>query len=272
MKRPIAVTIAVCLLLCAAAYAEGGSGMIPVGQITEISPGIPIDLDGDGDSETIQYEILRDEDGYDTGYRLTVDGFSVEDAGWSMNEKVYALRLDQYDTLILVSDYGPSDDYETHFYLYEDDVLFPAGTIYSLPESMEVNGGIITAPVRGNLLYTWFHDADFGLARCWNAEGKNAAQIYPIPRHLYSMGLIVTLKTDLPVSVSMTNQEIAHTFAEGEEVILCATDDVEWVYIQSIEDGEAGWMRAGGEYGMECLVADQWMDSWDVFEGLLFAD
>lgn len=271
MKRLISLVISV-LLLCAAACAEGGSGAVAVGQITEISPGVPLDLDGDGDQESVRYEIVRDEDGYDTGFRMGIGDAAVEGSGWCMNEKLYALRISEYDTLILVSDYGPSDDYETHFYLYSNDLLIPAGSVFSMPESMNVNDGIITAPVRGKLLYTWFHDADFALANYWGESGETKAHVYQIPRWMYPMGLMVTLKTDLPVVISMADSDEGHTFQAGEEVILCATDDAAWVYVQSVESGAAGWMRAGGETGMECLVNGEWMFSWDVFEGLVFAD
>ena len=55
-------------------------------------------------------------------------------------------------------------------------------------------------------------------------------------------------------------------------VILCSADDQRWVYIEAADGSGSGWMKAGGEYGMECFVGDEPMFSWDVFDGLLFAD
>lgn len=260
------------LMMILPAAAEENQGAVQIGVITEVQLGTPVDLDGSGTTETVQYEILKDEDGWDIGYRMSVNEMIVEGEGWAMNEKVYVLRIDQYDTLLLVSDYGPSDDHETHFYLYNEDALLSVGSILAHPENMRVENEIITAPVRGKLLYTWFHDADFALASYWGEDGEADACIYQIPRYLYQMGLMVKLKTDLPLSVSMTNPEIAHIFEAGEEVVLCASDDVEWVYIQSAHSSAGGWMKVGGEFGMDCVVGDQLMDPWDVFDGLLFAD
>ncbi len=275
MKRVISLLVAVCLsiIACGSAVAEMNSdALLEIGQIVRILPNTEVDLNADGSSETITFEILKDEEGYDVGFRLGVGDVSAEGEGWSLNDELYALRLDQYNTLLLVSDYGPSDDYETFFYQYTEDGLRYAGSIYALPESMTVSDGIITAPVRGNLLYTWFHDADFGLAEYWGEDGKTDARIYPIPRYLYPMGLMVKLKVDLPLCVSMTDHEIACTLKSGSMVILCAADDQRWVYIEAADESGAGWMKAGGKYGMECFVGDEPMFSWDVFDGLLFAD
>ncbi len=246
--------------------------MLEIGQITRIEPGVGIDLDADGDMETVAFEILKDAEGYDAGFRLSVGELSVEGEAWSLNEEIYALRLNRYDTLLLVSDYGPSDDYETFFYRYEGDCLRYVGSIYALPESMKADNGIITAPVRGNLLYTWFHDADFGLAEYWGNDGKADARIYPIPRYLYPMGVMAKLKVDLPLNVSMTDSANACTIERGGCVILCATDDYQWVYIQAADGSGSGWMQVSGEYGMECIVGDERLFSWDVFDGLPFAD
>lgn len=272
-KRLMTAMMVLVLILCGTVFAEETAGTLESGKLVLLANGAAIDLDGDGTAETISFEITRDEDGYDTGYKLTVGESQVGGVGWYMNEEVYALRLTDHDyPLVLVSDNGPSDDYETHFYLYADGMLQPAGVIYALPESMEIDKGIITAPVRANLLYTWFHDEEYALAYRWYEDGSVKAAMHKVPRGLYPMSLIATLNVDLPLMASRTSNAVCAQLESGAEVILCATDDVEWVYIEALDGSEAGWMKTGGEFGMECYVGEKTMPSYDVFEGLLFAD
>ena len=270
MKKVICVLL-IFLMMTGTAYAE--ETILPVGEIMPISAGDAFDFDEDGVPETLEYEILRSEDGYDEGYRLKIGDSEVTADGWCMNEELYVLKLDDYTTpLLMVSDYGPSDDYETHFYLYENSSLLSAGTIASLPEGMRVRDGVITASVRGEILYTWFHDEDFALARALGEDGQISAAMHRIPRALYPMSLIVTMKTDLPLLVSQTNPDVSATVYTGEQVILCASDDVEWVYIESLETESAGWMQVNREMGFECIVGEELLFSDNVFDGLLFAD
>ena len=196
-----------------------------------------------------------------------------------MNDQMYALRLDDVSgTMVLISEYGPSDDPLTRFYLYEDGRLNYVGNIEAMPDTMRIDHGIITAPIRGKVLYTWFHDADFALARgvSYDAEGLptfTVPRLHIIPRFSYPMSLVVTLKVDLPLRMTPYDDELSATLSAGSSVVLCASDDVKWVYLCNNEfPYESGWLELADESGYECMVNGAPMISTDVFDGLFLAD
>lgn len=278
MKKWICAALSLLLILSfpAVVFAEESS-MVEVGQMIELQNGAVYDLDGDGTADDVQFEpVKRDnEDYYD--YTLSVGGQTVSGEGCSLNSKLYALKLDEYSgTLLLVSDYGPSDDPITYFYLYETGCLLPAGYISAMPDDMRIDCGVITAPVRGQVLYTWYHDADFSLARAYCMDPESAVPALPamhlIPRATYPMNLIVTLNVDLPIHAAMSeNSRILATLKAGSNVILCASDDVEWVCVQALDSEERGWIQLSDD-GYKCLVNGAAMTGEEVFTGLLFAD
>ncbi len=272
MKRFLALVISLWMVLsvaCGAAAAEN-----EVGVLIPLEKDASIDLDEDGTEEAVSFEILHDGDGYDTGYRLRVGDSETIGSGCEMNEAIYTLKLSRYsEPLILVSDYGPSDDPETHFYAYLNGALVPAGTICAMPEAFSIEDGIITASVRGSVLYTWFHDADYALASGYNwGTDERSCFIHQIPRYVYPMSLIVTTQVDLPLIAAMNGSRSAGVIPAGSEVVLAASDDCEWVYIERMDGEPGGWLRLAGENGYECIVGDRTMVSADVFSGLLFAD
>lgn len=273
MKKWLVVmclTIALSMFCCA--RAEGIA--VETGVLIPLNSGDRIDLDDDGASESIEYRIHVDEDDYDTGFTLRIEDSAFTGVGYSMNRNLYALRLDQYGpVLILVSDYGMSDDYQTSFFYWQNGEICPAGVIYSMPENMSfAENGTITTEVRADVLYTWFRESDFALASGYDQDWNISYYMYEIPRPIYSMGLIATLKVDLPLMKSRINHEVISTIQAGSQVILCATDDVEWVYVKSRDGFAGGWMRLTGDYGYECVVGEESMASYEVFDGLIFAD
>ncbi len=282
MKRWFAAVLAGLMLMAAVpAWAETVDiWNVEVGKIVRLENGTMIDMDLDGNEERVYYEVLQ-EDGYDVGYRLTVGNEQIVREGWYMDSEIYLLKLTQYaPPMLLVSDYGPSDDYATYFHVYEEGKLSYVGQIYALTDDMRIRDGIITASVRANILYTWYHDADFALAHSsgidhYSEDGFAPIEyaIYEIPRYLYSMGLIVTINVDLPLVEGMGDNTPRAVLPAGAKVILSATDDKRWVYIQSMDDWAInGWMEVIGEFGIECRVGDRLMYSDEVFSGLLFAD
>ncbi len=284
MKRLTSMILSAALLLMMSIVPASAEAVdiwdVEVGKIMRLENGTMIDLDLDGKEECVYYEILK-EDGWDTGYRLTVGDVRFEQEGFYMDGELYLLKLTQYaPPMLLVCDYGPSDDYMTYFHVYENGKISYVGLIGALVDEMRIQNGIITAPVRGNILYTWYHDADYSLAHSsgidyYSEDGFAPIEyaIYEIPRYLYPMGLIVTTKVDLPLTEAMGNQTQRAVVPAGSKVILSATDDKQWVYIQSADDWALnGWMEVVGEFGLECRVGNKTMYSDEVFEGLLFAD
>lgn len=278
MKKWLCLAVGLLMALSALGTVCAEAVAMPdVGVILPLENGVRLDLDGDGAADDVQFAPAerKDEDYFD--YTLSVNGQTVSGEGVSLNPQLYALKLDEYSgTLLLVSDYGPSDDPLTHFYLYESGALLPAGIIEAMPESMRVDRGVITAPVRGRVLYTWYHDADFALARAcaYDSEGEfvqQAPAMHIVPRFAYPMSLIVTLKVDLPLQATMTDERVATTLKAGSKAVLCASDDVEWVCVQDMDSGEYGWLRLSQD-GTECVVNGASIIGEDVFDGLIYAD
>ena len=278
MKKWVCLALSLLLVMSFWSVAAAETATMPeVGVITRLENGTAFDLDGDGTADDVQFVPVERENEDYFDYTLSVDGQTVSGEGVSLNPALYALKLDEYSgTLLLVSDYGPSDDPVTYFYLYETGVLLPAGSIDAMPESMRVDQGVITAPVRGRVLYTWYHDADFALARAYTFDpevgfSQQNPAMHIIPRYVYPMSLIITLKVDLPLQVSMTDDRVAATLPSGSQAVLCASDDVEWVCVQALDSGERGWLRLS-EDGNGCLVNGASMTGESVFDGLIFAD
>ena len=278
MRRILCALLILMLLPLCEAIAEADAPMPEIGVVTELRDGTVYDLDGDGSADDVQLALTADEYGNYMKFALNVNGQSIRGEGCNLNDRLYVLKLNEYGgTLLLVSEYGPSYDPLTRFYLYETGTLIPAGVIDALPDSMRISGDVITAPVRGNVLYTWYHDADFVMARAvaYDDEG-NAVPPAPtmclVPRYTYPMGLIVTLKVDLQLQLTMTDEQISTTLNAGSKAVLCASDDVKWVYIQDMDSQECGWLELSGDFGFECIVEGIPTIATDVFDGLFLAD
>lgn len=276
MKKHLTLLTVLCTLFMSLTANCAWAETIDVyGVLTPISNAAQLDMDGDGTLDSIEYTITTDEEGYDTGYTLRINDTAVTAYGCSMNRQLYALRLeDSGDSIFLmVSDYGPSDDPETTFYYFKDGMIRSAGTIYAMPEEMEISEkGVITATVRGSVLYTWFHEANFAFGVGYDEEWNASYYIYQIPHYVYPMGILVTLKVDLPLVISMTDSEVSATLPAGSQAIICASDDVGWIYIQAIDSLECGWVKVTGDSKCDCIVGNEILSSYDVFDGLIFAD
>lgn len=278
MSKIWCALLVIMLLPLSVAIAEADSPIPEIGVVTELSVGTLYDLDGDGSADDVQLALTEDEYGDYMEFVLSVNGQNISGGGCNLNDRLYVLKLNEYSgTLLLVSEYGPSYDPLTRFYLYETGMLIPAGSIDAMPDSMRISGDVITAPVRGNVLYTWYHDADFVMARAvaYDDEG-NAVPPAPtmclVPRYTYPMGLTVTLKVDLPLQLTMTDEQISATLGAGSKAVLCASDDVKWVYIQDMDSQDCGWLELSGDFGFECIIDGVPTIATDVFDGLFLAD
>ena len=283
MKHIISLALCLCMLLCVLpARAEV---ITPeTGVVVPLLSGAQVDLDQDGEPETVVYEALPDSYDEQPYVKLFVNDAELTVDGWYMDEQVYLLRVTPYDNpFLLVFDYGPSDDPETHFIYYEEGELKDAGCICANPASFRVEDGIITAQgVRGQVLYTWFHPADYVIANSFGTydfetdtfdNPRPTYRVCPLPRDNYPMGLTVTVLVDLPLLAGRNSDQTVGTIPAGSFAMLSATDDLEWIYVVAGEYNElCGWVRLDPEYGQSCLVNGVYMDGAAVFDGLLFAD
>lgn len=269
-RRMISLVAALALVLgLGCAGAEGEQAVTPeMYQVTEAASGMLCDLNGDGTPEAITYEVTGD--GSTSTLTLTVGEQQTTLEGWDLHDTLYLLRMED-TTFLLAYDYGPSDDPDTHFlYLDAQGTICDAGSIYADPRDLTVSNGIITAKaVRGQLVYTWFHEGDFALATSI-LEDAPQYTVVSLPRPFYAMGLTVKAQQEIPLQASPTSSEVVCTIAAGELVVLSGSDDVEWVYLATVDGSNGGWLRM--KDSLNALVGGEEVPSYLLFDGLIMAD
>ncbi len=277
MRRLLILLCAASLILTGTAYA-GGVTQLATKTILEIDPNNTlIDLDGDGQPDKISVSEAKGQT-----YELRVNDQSLLGTGDTLNGKLYAMRLSEADrAYLLVSEDGPSDDPQNYVYRYKEGALEYCGALPAWAGSIAITDEGFTATVRGAVLQTWFRRADFiitdnGYFDDQTGEYTTAVPaLVEVPRDIYAMGTVVTLKKDITLRVSRQNGGTALKITAGEQAVIVATDDVEWLYIQALDQNpmnyyDAGWLRLSGTMNVE--VGGKTVSTMDVFNGLFYAD
>ena len=279
MKKFLLCALAALLVLTASAFAEYDEG---IWEIYEAEDGLTRDFDNDETAETLHFTFELDE--YDDGgFTIGVGGQSLhKDDCIGLDARVLAMKTGYtyyyYGTLFMVSEYGPSDDPITYCFLYAEGKLTDIGMIPALAQSFEVSkDGLITTYVRANMIGTWSRPADFCLAMGseYDEEGDWAPSysICEVPRPMYQMGMIVTLKTDLVLSSSLYESREDVMLMAGQKVILVAGDDVSRLYISSLDGLIGGWAVIMSEDWSDYIsVNGSYTDADEVFDGIFYAD
>lgn len=274
MKKVILLLAALALMcLCVCAAEEQ-----PVYTIIEAGNYMSSDFDYDGIPETMMLRSNLNSYG-DGSFVLSVNGQSFTmDNCISLDPTVYAMRYGYYATLFMINEYGPSDDPITYCFYYDAGKLSYVGNIYSMVQNFTVsNDGVITAPVRNNMIGTWSRPADFVLAWGYSydyyGDFITYAQICEVPRDVYPMGMIVTLNYDLPLYASRWDNSASTLLTGNRKVILAASDDVSWLYVTDFEGVTRGWVRMMKYDYADYLVLDTgYVAIDDIFADILYAD
>ena len=277
MKKLLVLCLIALIALTLPALAEGEECW----QIFTVPAGAVDDFDGDENAEGVDFALEVDEYG-DGSFALTVAGQTVtREYCMSLDGSLRAMKLGYgdtpYATLFMVSEYGPSDDPLTYCYLFEAGELRELNAIPAHAETFTVDEhGIISTEVRTDMLGTWFRPADYVLAHGYDWESEDYESTYALveaPRDLYPMALIVDLKVDLPVRASRFDDEPAVVIPAGQKIAFTATDDSAWVFATTLDGDAKGWFRVRTEdYLHEVETQDGWMEEYDVFGNLLYAD
>lgn len=269
------------LALAAAPLAANAEGAV----LTKIENGASGDFDGDGTTETVAFATQRDE--YDDGgFTLTVGGTTVSQENCiALSEELYAVSVpydayyaenDLMGTLFMAFEYGPSDDPVSYCYFYTDGALYDAGTIEALPTAMQFFGREIRTTLRSDLLGTWSRPATFVLGYGHSMEGdeyKSDYHLAEVPQDVYAMGLISKTKVELPLQVSRTDDASAGTIPAGAKLTFAATDNLHWVYAESMDGGVRGWFYVdSSDYPTMVRVNGTMTSADEVFDNLMYAD
>ncbi|MBQ3222811.1 MAG: hypothetical protein IJB41_04260 [Clostridia bacterium] len=282
MKKLLLVLCLSLLLLIPAVSVAEQAYSLPLGQVFELTSGMQIDLDGDGSVETVKYAHKYNEETGASAYRLIAGSSQVDGEGVDMTGRIHALRLDNGadDALLLVSDYGWSDDDTTYVYSYYHGELSYLGQIFMMPWEITVNAdGTLTGSARGSILHTWFRPCDLIVCTAYSAEDEAVLTngVVEMPRDLYPMGTKVTALRDIPLCISRTNTGYARTLKAGESAWIVATDDIEWLYIVPEEydwseyEFASGWLRTDIG-GYSATIGGESVPTYELFEGLFYAD
>ncbi len=282
MRRWIALIASLACLLAGAAFAET---MDTCWALFKVADTWTEDFDGDETPETLRVNWTLDE--YDDGGFLIMvgnQGFSTEFCV-GLVPQVYAMRVGYgeryYATLFMINEYGPSDDPLTYCFLYAYERFYDVGRIPALAEDISADkNGLLTAQVRASMIGTWDRPADYMLA--WGISDADddwtiSYRLAEVPRAVYPMHMLVSLKCDLSLSSSVYEERGDVVLKAGTTVILAASDDVSRLYIVEADGTNAGWaaMRHfdSEEIWGDCIrVNGRYLSADDVFEGIFYAD
>ncbi|NLG24048.1 MAG: hypothetical protein GX558_01725 [Clostridiales bacterium] len=231
--------------------------------VWEVADGSALNLDGSG---PVAVSLTWDTDEYGYGqYALTAGAAGATGDCESLVYRLYAGQLAGPDgpTYLIVPDLGPSDDPMSYIYRYSDGGLHYLGGVPALPDAFTLTADGLTTTIRAAVLHTWFRPADF----------RVEPAVHEIRRDLYPMGAKATLLRKLPLRASRAyGTKPALTLEAGAQVVLAATDDLEWVYVVMASDSaQGGWLRLIDQYYCDVGGGKQ-AEPTELFDGLLMAD
>lgn len=226
------------------------------------------DLDGDGETEQLQY-VLEEADGEYKG-KLVIDGqeFDLEDYEVCLvtpeEDLFYVTDISPYyDGLeIAILDYGPSYDRVTYFFTYQDELTY-IGSISGFPFSYngDANDGVVSGEIRLDFTHTcyayssWWYDYD---KQKLEYQDTGYYRIVPEGSH--------QLYEDLTVYLEMNEEHLKTTIPAQEKVFFLETDGKEWVLVKG-KDGTKGYMHI-----VDGKISGLSKEPGEVFSDLNFVD
>ncbi|MDF2613290.1 MAG: hypothetical protein K0S71_1076 [Clostridia bacterium] len=196
------------------------------------------DLNGDGVKEKIEYRLLNTtEYGENAKANLIINGSSAELEGNLASQ--FAIvdidRKDKYKELI-ISDYGPSSDHTSTFYIYKNNRLMSIGTTGGIFEDGLTidSSGTFSASTRGAILQTWWFDKKYQLDK----EHK----IIPVPTNIYINNHLVYVKKYFKVYTKKDVSSKPFTVKTGQILVITGNDNKAWCRVKT-EAGKEGWFR-----------------------------
>lgn len=209
------------------------------GEFVKLGKNIELDLNGDGQTESVELSLYEsDGNGYNC-YDLWVN--NEEQSGeWENVKDLYGVSLDGETITLIVYAAGPSDDPVSIFYIYNTAGLHKAGEIYDWPKNMTVDDdGAIQGGERCNAMDT------ARINKSWTLEGNTLSEDVPPYYDMYNFmaqtEYYAYLRTPLEVHENMDfNSSVS--ILQPQNVKFPYTDAVSWVYVQG-ESGEGGWVN-----------------------------
>ena len=249
---------------------------------------VTVDLNGDGTQDDVCYELKDDTSGMSYSGKipqLLIDGTDCYKSV-SINQEIYIdnpepdyyciTDIDTTDKMleIAIMDYGPSDDYMTHFFRCDGTDLkylgFMSGMIISSftdKSDLTFNGdGTISSYMRLSVLQTWWANADWKLA-------DNGFEVVPQELYypMYDDGCDVTTLVEMYAYEKNSASSAKSALPKGTALKIVATDNKEWVLAKT-SDGKQYWIHLDSEYGQSVETSAGYLYASEVLSGLIFAD
>ena len=205
------------------------------------------DLNGDSVLDTIDYKITKNY--YE--FTLKVNGAEYNGQG----------DIDTNDKFleIAIKESGPSDDFATYFFYYENDTIVKMGKLPGTYDIIIDGSGIINTRKRGKILHTWFFPAEYRLNDIHHLEF--------IDQELYIMNRSFSMKDTLNIQKSPDDSTIIVTVYPGDRITIIGCDNKKWCLVET-SNNINGWFAVKG-YSHIIGIGK---DVYEIFDGLSNAD
>lgn len=243
------------------------------GQLFEVSSGLKLDYDQDGDLETLTVKFTDD----NHAVASIKDGSTTTTwniSGENIIKKAYLGDIDLKDGKIdlFIGEAGPSDDFQVyvsgikhHAFLNRGDIPGAIGSNSSKnPFKPDGKGGISTLK-RMDTVGTDFFVVKYKL----NSSGKLVFSPFASYNFISFSSSKYMVKTKVAIQLmkkASSTSAVLLTIPAGTQVQLVSTDASKWVKIKA--PGGTGWL----ELAQPLKLKNPNISTWDAFDGLVMAD
>lgn len=235
------------------------------------------DFDRDGAEEEYKIMVQMEENGMGI-YRVSIGGSVVTGDAFYMEEKPYLASLDGENVQLVLFDRGVSDDPMMHIFGWNGTSVYKAGTLYTAPQDVRIENGVVIAPERWDVLQnSWF-------ALHYELEGEKIVRQKDPDRWYDYIGqdeIVTAQQVKLFAEADLTNTD-AFTVPMGEPVRITGValdreieNPIEgdmpmyWVRVEYTAAKKTGYLLANGYQARQAGMAPVFVD--ELFENLIHA-
>ena len=217
------------------------------GHVVNLGSRNSLDLDQDGTEERISLSVdYQYPNEIENKYVLQAGDLSVTDTGEAMDNEIWGFSLDGKNILLIVDEYGPSDDPVSTFYRYTEESLKYLGQIPAAPDNLVADGGVIKTRIRCSVMGTMAIETQYMVDQN-NTLSRMNQDVYTYSKNFrypseeddffayLKQNLIVHEKRDAAsAATEMTPQNVRFPYTDSEN----------WVYVEG-STGQGGWLYVG---------------------------
>lgn len=220
---------------------SGGSGKVSnmkKGKVEKLGKSFKLDLDGDGNKETIKYTYESSGKSGKANFTLSINNETIEGYGYNVYQELYGVCLGSDDIYLIVAMNGANNDPECYFYNWDHNVIYCVGSISAALEDISVDGyGTIHASVKTDVLDKNYMYADWEIGKNGILSMKEA-ETYEIVRKEYKLKKTITVYHDC--DTSSKSRKI-----EPQNILVEYTNGDGWICIKAVNEERWGWYEVG---------------------------